>query len=203
MVGVSMYNPLEIKIVYDPDLESTESLEKFKFILSKALIENYVFITTLDYLNQLSTESVYNNFTIVLGKDTYDKVVVDFAKKLNIPKFEFCSRKYYEPSKKLIVYNLPLSVEDMFSSTYKQVTWDTIQLFVKYYNVCYEKLIKIKPTEIKIVNLEPQVILEKIEFSEQVVTSLDKPFLFSEIVSNITKSLSDILVELEKIKGRI
>lgn len=154
-----------IIIVYDPSIEETENLEKFKVILLKAKFNEDLlsFVSKEDFLATLESvnSSTLPPFVICINQ-TYKEVSLQYSNILDIPNFEFSSKTYIDSSKKLLLYGLPLDINTIFDTNkYKNFVWSLVNAFLKNY---------LEFTD----NVSDSIIIKKEKVSEEVKEDLIK-----------------------------
>lgn len=132
MVGLKLNN--KIHIVYDSHLEDEESLDKFKFIMSKAgfKLEDLVTIDVNDLLVMLEKGEIPSH-TICINK-TYRSINVEYSDLLDVPIYDFFSKEYCNDEKQITLFGLLLDIKTMHEPAYKKYAWSVVNKFYTEYS---------------------------------------------------------------------
>ena len=192
--------------VYHND-ETAEQIESFKFILDKAGFSLKAFIfknINKTSITDLNKDKIDQNFILCIN-NTYKTVSKAIILSRSIPDFEFSSRKYHDHLINMTVYDIPLSIEDMYSAEYKRNVWNILMGFAKHYNEYLEEY----PLEEEVPEVEEIVpvemtIEESVEHIKEIIED-DKSTLINitalfQTVSKIRDEVEDLYQNLAKLK---
>lgn len=168
-----------IYLVYDANIETTESINKLLQVLDKAgydVLDTVLPITSESFKELLDTETP--NFAICLNK-TFKDFSITYSDKLEVPIFEFFSKEYLNKDLKIYIAGLLLNIDDIFNVAYKRYAWDVLNKFLKHYNeiitLMDAPLVKEVVEEVAEASTISTEIVEEDEPEELICDYLDDP----------------------------
>lgn len=150
-----------IYLVYDPKIETKESLKRFIDIMVKADLDSKSISPIVeDDFSKLLEKSV-PNFAICLNK-TYKEFNTVYSDKLDVPIFEFFSKEFVSSEYKICLSGILLDIDSVFKSEYKRYAWNVLLNFAKNYNK-YKSQEEIVLTVVPDFSEEPEIHCDYLE----------------------------------------
>lgn len=174
-----------IRVVYDPKIETSDSLSKFLgIVLDKAKypIKDIKFVKQEDYIQEIDGGLRQGNYTICLNK-TYSVVSLKLSAIYKEPTYKFFSRYYANTEGQVIVVGLQVDVADIFSDdSQKKAAWAKLLTFKRDFDTCSDTPTDTTPEHNTESNSEP------------------KPTPLPVIEKEVTKEAEEVVVDVPVVK---
>lgn len=131
---------INIYVVYDSEIETEESVNRFISVMEKAQypIDKIIPMSNIQFNEYIDNKQILP-FVICLNS-TFKTYCIKYSDILNVPVLEFFSKDYYNSEKNVYLAGILLNIESIFQASYKKYAWTVLKSFLKVYLSTLENL---------------------------------------------------------------